>query len=221
MDESGRNNIQAIPTKTLKKKIEVPNLLLSYTYFLNSCHTCHLSVGYNTDDFVLNIILYKNNVYHILYREDWILLSQYVEVIDAFLADKCTADFVEFPNNGENAQFKMTVRKNTKCLVVIQNNKKLIIDDKECLKLLEWIVYMNTIVSWYGVTSSEVQRYYERYLQICFENKVDKLLPHQFFTLADHGYGFFNNSRIFNELPILCSKKLHNDLDSVYNSNNQ
>lgn len=207
------------PVKRSRTIMEVPDLLLAYTYFLNKNHTCHLSVGYDNEDFTLKIVIFKNTICQSFRWEDWILLYENMETIETFFSDNYNADFLELPYTNNSARFKMSIRNDKKCLISVQNNKKLILDVQECLKLLHLMPYIHSIALWYNITSSRIEAYYNRYLQICVDNKILKLLPNHFFLIDDQNHNYCNSSRIFNELPILCQYKLSNDLYQHYFNN--
>lgn len=215
--ESDDNNTNELSIKKSKATIEVPDLLLSYTYFLNSNHSCHLSIGYDTTNFNLKIILFKNNMFHTFYWNDWSILYGNSGTIEKYLFNNNVANLIELPYIEGGTHFKMTTRGVKKCLISLQNNKKIVLDVLECIKLLSLMPYMNSIATWYNTTHNEILSYYNRYLQICIDNNILKLLPHHFFITGDLIQNFCNGSRIFNELPVLCHTKLRADLCLYYN----
>lgn len=213
------NTLRGSGVKINKSILEIPDLLLSYTYFLNNCRSTHLTIGYDNESFKLRIILFKNNNYHILCEADWSILFKNYITIDNHFKNKYETDFAEMPQTTtEGVQFKLSIRKGVKCLISVQNNKKLILEPSEWEKLYHWIPYFNSIISWYSLTTLEIQRYYDRYLQCCIQNNVLHLLPHQFLMCGDQSQYFYNSSRIFNEMPIICKSKLRNDLCNYYDS---
>lgn len=202
--------------KINKPAVEIPELLLSYTYFLNSSHSSHLTIGYNNKDFTLRIIVFKNNIFHTLRQADWAVLIKNVEIIENHFNNKYETDFAELPNENAFTQFKLSIRRGEKCLISVQNNKKLILETPEWQKLYQWLPYINTVAIWYNSVTLEIQKYYDRYLHYCIQNRVMHLLPHHFFRAVDHSQYFYNNSRIFNEIPIICKNKLRDDIIEYY-----
>lgn len=197
------------------KLLDVPNLLLSYTYFLNYCHTCHITIGYDTEDFRAKIVMFKNNRINIWDIMDWNNVFTNSDMIENFFfSDDHGVEFIEMPQYGGNVNFKLSTRNGKKCLISSYNNRKIVLCKDESAMLISLLSYVNSIMSWYNVTSAEVKKYYDRYLQICINNSVSKLSPDQFFTTGEQSY--FNSSRIFNELPILCRKKINDDLSKYY-----
>lgn len=211
------NTLRGAGVKINKPILEIPELLLAYTYFLNNCCTSHLTIGYDNESFLLRIILFKNNNFQILYEDDWNALFKNYLTIDNHFKNKYDADFAELPQTTTGGvQFKFSIRKGVKCLISVQNNKKLILEPLEWEKLFQWIPYFNSIISWYSRTTLEIQLYYDRYLQCCIQNNVLHLLPHQFLMSGDQSQYFYNSSRIFNEMPIICKSKLRNDIIDNY-----
>lgn len=208
--------------QTLKMLAPVKELLLSYTYFLNENHTSYIMIGYDTEDFSCQIILYKNNVFHCLCIETWKILFANMDTIETFFNEKVKMDFINLPHLENGVQFKLSIRRDKKCMILALNNKKLMLDDVECYKLLSLMTYINSIATWYHMTTKEIRSYFERYKQICIENGVWKLLPQHFFMTGETNHNFYNVSRIFNELPVLCSNKLTNELIAMcYNKINE
>lgn len=211
------------PSKQTHKMLtSVKELLLSYTYFLNENHTSYIMIGYDTEDFSCQVILYKNNVFHCLCIETWKLLYANMDTIETFFNEKFKMEFINLPHLEGGVQFKLSIRRDKKCMVLALHNKKLVLDDVECLKLLTLMSYINSIATWYHITTKEIQNYYKRYKEICIDNGVWKLLPQHFFMTGESSHNFYNVSRIFNELPILCSNKLTSDLIGMcYNKNTE
>ena len=169
-----------VTDKISKDEIVVPELLLSYTYFLNDNHTSFLTIGYNVHDFKLQIIVYKNKICICLQIDDWIILYQNTETIDGFFNNKYLSNFYELPKSTTGIEFKLSVRKNLRQLI-ISNKKKILLNDAEWKKLLSWIPYLTSIATWYDMTSLEIHNYYQQYLQLCIQNKVFSLFPQHFF----------------------------------------
>lgn len=202
--------------KPKKNNLMVPDLLLSYTYFLNNNHSCHLTIGYDVDDFTFRIILYKNNMFHTLLWEDWNLLFGNAVIIQNHFNSEYGSNFLELPKSNGNSWFKISIRNNEKCLMSVQHNKKLVLDTTEWNKLFMLMPYINSIATWYSITWQEIENFYHRYLQTCIKKQVLILQPHEFFMPGEQYHNFYNQSRMFNELPILCRSKLEDDLRKNY-----
>lgn len=204
--------------KITKSKEIVPDLLLGYTYFLNQTHSAHITIGYDVDDFSPKIVLFKNNKFIILNIYDWSVLTANDKIIKEFLYAK-KVDFIEIPNSDKGlSEFKLSTQKNIKCLVMSQNNKKLVLDSNECLRLYNLLTYVYSICKWYENTSKEIEEYYNQYFINCIKNETCHLSSHQFFALPEHKQISYNLSRVFTEIPILCYKKLQNDMCKYYDS---
>lgn len=213
-----QKSLKSAGIKIKKIVMEIPDLLLAYTYFLDKCHSTHITVGYDNENFTLRIILYKNSMFHTLLEDDWNVLFKNSQIIDDHFSNKLEADFAELPHTSKAVQFKLSIRKEKKCLISVENNKKLILNAFEWKKLNEFIPYINSIVKWYSFTKMEIQRYYDRYLQLCIENNIYQLLPQHFFVTSEQSHYYYNSSRIFYEMPIICKEKLRNDLCQYYNN---
>lgn len=194
----------------------VPDLLLSYTYFLNYNHSCHLSVGYDVTDFTFKIILFKNNMFHTLLWDDWSLLFGNSSVIQDHFNSKYGPNLVELPKLNGNSLFKITVRNNEKCLMSVQYNKKIVLDAIEWRKLFVLMPFIHSIATWYSITWKEIETFYKRYLETCIKKNVLILQPHEFFITGEQYHAYFNQSRMFNELPVLCCVRLRDDLSKYY-----
>lgn len=194
---------------------DVPDLLLSYTYFLNANHSSHISVGYDNQNFTMKIIIYKNNVYEELGWENWFVLFLNKETIQNHFEDLYGVDFVELPKvNGLNT-LKLSFRNNEKCLIIIQNKKKIVLFKNEWWKLYGLSSFFHSIVYWYLNNWSQIETFYYRYLNKCIEKNTFKLQSHEFFV-GDETLTSFNVSRLFYELPVISRKKL---LDDIYSFN--
>lgn len=193
----------------------VPDVLLGYTYFLNDIHTCHLTIGYDTDDFTMKIILYKNNVYEILYWSEWNLLYNNMVVIKTHFEDKMNGiDFMELPKiNHSRCAIKLTTRNFERGLLFLQDGKKrLLLNDKEWEKLYSLLPYMHSIVNWYMLSSKEIFQFYKQYMSACVEKNTLRLNSHELMLSNTLNFNYCNFSRLFSEIPILCKQKLINDV---------
>lgn len=208
-----------IKIKIKKPKVEVPDLLLAYTYFLNNAHSCHLTIGYDVDDFSMKIILFKNNMYHTLLWEDWGLLWSNSTIIQNHFDGQYGIDFLELPRTDGNCSFKISVRNGEKCFISVQKNKKIVLEILEWRKLFSLVSYINAIAMWYNATRMEIQRFYDRYLELCIEKNVFKLNGQDFFKMIEVFPNSFNHSRMFNELSVFCHRKLQHDIHQHYKTN--
>lgn len=204
--------------------IQVPNLLLSYTYYLNNSHTTSISVGLDTEDFKLKIILYKNGLHHALNYEDWFLLYKNNNHIEAhFNGEKTIAKNID---GSCGIRYKLSTRASSKCLTLhqyqqnINKSKKIHINADEWKILNSLSSFLNSIITWFIYSSNDAQLYYEQYVAKCIELNTLKLDSQYFFmppaltssTPTAHPVYYCNYSRLFHEIPILCNPKLINDL---------
>lgn len=212
-------------TKTVKRKISekkfviVPELLLSYTYFLNDQHSCYICIGFDIETFKLKIILFKNTIFLMLCYQDWKNITNNIELIKKHfeLGNYALENPVygELPKAVGFCTIKLSQRNNEKCLTVVSGDglkKIIIITQSEWEHLYELYPFLNSVISWYNKVESEVESYYNIYVSKCFEKKKIQLAYEDFFIPNQaEGYNYYNYSRLFSEIPILCKSKLSND----------
>lgn len=216
-NEQNSSKIQ-IKDKLIKRNLpDVPELILAYTYFLNDNHSSHICIGYDNHDFMMKIVLYKNNIYQELKWDEWLLLFLNKSSIQNHFEGVYNVDFVELPKIDGQCSFKLSMRNNEKCFISILQRKKIILYKNEWEKLYSLIPFIHSIANWYVNNWKEIEKFYLRYLTKCIEKNVFKLMPHEFFIGAEI-YGSFNDSRLFNELSTISRKKLINDI-YLYNVN--
>lgn len=202
------------------EEFDVPNLLLSYTYFLNKNQSCHLTLGYDIQDFRVKMVLYKNTKISILDINDWKNIIQNVGIIESFFYNNTQGlEFIEMPHHGGNVLFKFSTRDGKKCFISVYNNRKVVLSKDECSILLQLSFFINSIMSWYNDAEPQIQNYYDRYIGLCIKYNVLQLSSNHFSEICVSGRNYiFNTSRIFNEFPILCRKKIRRDLSQYYNN---
>lgn len=194
----------------------VPELLLSYTYFLNAEHTSYISVGLDTNNFKMKIILFKNGIYHNLQWEDWSLLYVNINVIQNHF-NGYGVDFLELPKTPSDIiHYKLSSRITEKCLILTGDNKKVVIKLKEWMSLYNLMPFINSIVTWYIHTAHDVEIFYHQYLLKCIEVKSFKLEAQHFFIPSTSAtYYQCNYSRLYQEIPLLCQNKIIIDLNQI------
>lgn len=76
---------------------------------------------------------------------------------------------------------------------------------------------------WVNIRSSsyEAQLYYWEYVKLCNQKKLEILPEALYFTPNIHKPAIFNCFRLFNEIPIYCRRKLHQDLALFIKSSDQ
>lgn len=214
MDEQSLNPVAVVKSKPQEKRNlnVVPELLLAYTYFLSANHSSHITVGYDSQNFNMKIILYKNGVYEEIDWDNWFVLFMNKDSIQNYFEGLYAVNFLELPKVNEECILKLSHRNNEKCLIFNQIKKKIILDKHEWSKLSTLIPFLHTIVYWYLNNWKEIESFYLRYLTKCIEKNAFKLQSQEFFV-EDEILGSFNTSRLFNELPVISRKKL---LDDIY-----
>ncbi len=126
MTDRDGNILPPTPLNMSKRTLpEVPDVLLGYTYFLNTNHSSHITIGYDHEDFKMKIILYKNNVFQEMRWDDWMLIFMNKMTIEHHFENGYGVEFIELPKVNEQCALKLSNRNNEKCLICVQNGKKL------------------------------------------------------------------------------------------------
>ncbi len=206
----------------------VPGLLLSYTYFLNTQHTCYISVGYDVETLKLKIILYKNMIYQELKLEDWNLLYKNLTTIQNFFVNNVKEFIInqdgiievdEYANNV--IAYKLISLKQKNCLMFETKSTKIIIDDSEWKKLYMLSHFLNSISIWCNLVWKEIEQYYHIYYDKCNLLNVDELPASEFFIPTPASYNSCNFSRLFNEISFLCRDKIRRDRSTLQLNKNK
>lgn len=231
----GQKKLKESSSYNTSERMLPPELLLSYTYFLNPEHSCFVTVGYDIESFNIKIIIMKNLTFQQWSFDDWNHLFKNALEIQKFFC--CTDnDGHGEDNKGEgnkmlydNYERKTNTHENSgyydKCIkfkMIKQNKKRYIIfhngdHHHSEIKFMknEWeilyalIEFLNSIISWCNMSWQEIKRYYDAYYEKCIFLQVNKLPFNEFFMMTN-AYTY-NSSRLFNEVGILCSKKIEHD----------
>lgn len=200
-------------------KLLPPELLLSYTYFLNAEHTCYITIGYDVESFELRIIMLKDKVFQIWTFCQWDYLMQNAAQIQCLF--QCEPDngadnkndnyFVKTSrSNSDELYIKLKKHKETKFLILFNGSSEIVLYSSEWAKFFALSWFLNTIVNWYSATWPEIQHYYNAYSAKCNIMQLNELPSNEFFVLAET-QSYCNFSRLFNEIPVLCANKIQND----------
>lgn len=211
-----------------KNELSIPNLLLSYVYFLNNSHTTYINVGFDTDNFEPSIILYKN-IKHLCFSfTDWINLYTNIFTINNFFQNKDSNVDIDLPINSTQNIFKLCTD-----FVITSNNtsskqnvfnkylicentstsSQIVITEQEWNTILDRISFLQSVVTWYELTSKEIKNYYKIYAEKCSRKGVTELSSTEYFLPTQDGVNYntyfnCNYSRLYSEIPILCKSKL-------------
>jgi len=189
----------------------IPDLLLSYVYFLNEWKTSSIIIGYDAESFGPKMFLLKEKQYQTLSWDDWHFFYNYSCTIQQYFNDvdiEKTGQMV----NGKCQRFKLSLYKGKKHVIFIENSSKIKLNACEWERLWSLAPLLHSIFSWYMLTEKEISSYYILYLQKCILQNCSKLDYKDFFTPMHQNNNYCNYSRLFNELGILCKNKLINDL---------
>jgi len=196
----------------VKKNVVIPNLLLSHTYFLNDQHTSYITIGYNIETFKPVIILYKNTVFHELSTDAWTtIVYNNLEMIRNHFYSENSISFVELPKIDGNCDVKLTCRNNERHILFTNGHKKIILNFEEWERVSAWSSFLQSYIMWSETNWQDVWNYYNLYTMKCFDQKTFSLEMKDFFIPPVIGYNYFNYSRLFNEIPILCKNKIINE----------
>lgn len=206
---------------TLEKKIKnrkirqpVPDLLLSYVYFLNEYKTSAIIIGYDAEIFTPKMILLKGKEYQTLSWDDWHFFYNYCYTIHQYFKEMDSEKNSNLVNE-KSQRFRLAIYNQEKHLIFIENTSKIRLNTCEWERLWDLAPLLHSMFSWYMLTSKEVGSYYSLYLNKCILQNCTKLDYKDFFTPLAENNSYCNYSRLFNELPILSKNKLINDLYSA------
>lgn len=213
--------LQSTSAPGQKSTLRVPELLLSYTYFLNSHHSCYIRVGYDAESFKLKIVLYKNMIFQEWHFEDWNNLHRNTGAIQKYFQsnedvgikndDAVMAKNIVDPR-GSSMTFKLLKRSRGKCIMFQTAAARIKMFQSEWEELFVMMDFLNSVINWCSVVWHEIEQYYNLYYQKCIQLQIIKLPPNEFFIPIPSTFNYCNFSRLFNEIPVLCKNRLQQDL---------
>lgn len=202
----------------LKTRRSTPMLLLSYTYFLNPNHTCYISIGYDVETFKLKIILYKNMTNQEWLYEDWDYMYKNSTVIQNKFLEGIKSDTysnrqgIGKNDDGNKLSYKVLfLRQDRKVITFKTGAIKITMTSMEWLEFYKILNFLNSVVKMYNTVWYEVEQYYNLYFDRCNQLQVDELPHSEYFIPIPTTYSYCNFSRLFNEIPVLCQKKIQQD----------
>lgn len=183
---------------------KIPDLLLSYTYFLDSLQKSLISVGYDSNLLLPTIILInKTNSFKII--EFYIFMNIY----------KLREEINEYFTGNESGIIKINefiLSKNKQRVLTIRDCRiKINLKGKEWSRLYKLLPFISAVINYQHRTAYLVADYYESYLKQCLEQKVLKLHQPPILPYEIELNTSINYSRLFYELPIFCESKLFDD----------
>lgn len=202
-------------TRTIKTRLPIPDLLLSYVYFLNEYKTASVVIGYDAEVFTPKMILIKGKEYQSLSWDDWQSFYNCIGYIHQFFEESISVEYVNMmvQNNNKNKRFKLSVHNQEKNLNFIDGPSKVKLNNHgEWERLWSLAPLLHSIFSWYMLAFEEIGDYYNLYLNKCVLQNCSKLDYKDFFTPMHKNNKYCNYSRLFNEIPILSKNKLIKDL---------
>ena len=189
---------------------DVPTLLLSYTYFLNSRHNSYINIGFDANTFNAKIILFRNNQWFELTPADWHSLLKSRQNICEFFSNNVIQ---ELASGGiQHITWKLTRRKEGRSLVAVHfSNKRILISQDEWTLLNGFLEFLNNVFCWATDYQQYLKQYYAAYLAKCLEFGTRQLPSDKFFMLSSFNLTC-NYSRLFAELPNISRNKLIADI---------
>lgn len=190
----------------------LPNLLLSYTHFLNG-YAKHISVGYDADTFQPSINITHNPISTIkLTSLDWMHLHVNSSEIKKCCLQKSSAYFkwdtisisvIHSTHNDESIVIFQHLSNISNCITLNGNDWMQIADILDLYK---------SIYNWLTLYASNISYYYEQYIKHCAAKNIKTLQTSDYFTIDDASKITFNQLRLFYEIPIMCKEKLELDV---------
>lgn len=205
------------------------NQLLAYTYFLDS-NEKQISIGYDANTLLptINITHFPSSTIEIIHA-DWMTLCQHSQNITDLLSSLDMSFKIDL-NGALSSRYESSFIKGECISISIfkhidQNNNCIVIqnlfDNSSFIKLYinEWkkmsslFNFINSVLNWYILSTSNIKHFYQQYVKNCAIQNVSTL--DKYFDVEDNLQITFNRSRLFFELPIVCSGKLAYDI-SLY-----
>lgn len=219
------DNKSQLQTTPVFSKI-VPNLLLSYIYFLNSSHTCYINIGYDVETFHLKIIIYKKGKLQKWSFSDWQCFYKNLEAIQNFFLTNGLNNTLEEYNKTSSDMserkiiFNLSNSKNQKKLIFIEQEEKILLNSEEWKNIYDLATFLNSVILWCKIVWNEIEMYYNEYYKKCKLLQVFILPPEEFFLPLPSPYSYCNYSRLFSEIPVFCRTRLKNDLNTLTSNTN-
>lgn len=194
--------------------VSPPALLLQYSYYLNQEATKCVTIGIDPYTFVPKMIIFSPTLRKgvNLSCTEWAYLHTSYQGVRDFLTYK--KDRAWFSTN--NIALRSMTSKTNIRLIKLRNNPTP--SHKINLNFIEWenlkglTSYLNALMEKFIQISPMVSDYYDTYISKCHELNQEYLPPHEFFEPQNGQIRNFNSFRLFNEIPVLCEEKMHEDL---------
>lgn len=201
----------------VEKNVSVPDLLLSYTYFLNTQECSFISIGYDAISFDVRVILYKKSTCQTWTWSDWYSFYNNINIIwPHFNSTYNFSKDLSVTTSGD-VKLNVTSINDEKFLLSVQGSKIIRIDHAEWDKLHSMAPFLNAVFQRYLESWAEIEAYYNKYLEKCLELNIPKLSSNDFFVPITLLFKNCNYSRLFHEIPLLSKSKLLNDFYTKLN----
>lgn len=227
-----KNNKKSV-TKS-KKKMNfcklVPNLLLNYTYALNTRHTKFICTGFDTSTFKEKIILNDVNGDFIeLSSLDWYSIFVKLQKLNSMAHQMITTQTecpvqskiivsktLRFQIRQDINDFHVTISKSN-------NDKKSTIkfDYEEYANFYAQSEFVHLVVTYNRSASPLISDYFKSYILKCLEFNTLFLTSQYYFTPYDYiSHNSINYSRLFHEFSFLCLPNIYSAIEHEKQKNN-
>jgi hypothetical protein len=185
--------------ETAKEKFQNTNLLLSYTYFLNSIGTKHVSTGFNCNNLETCFVLRGNSKEIILSCEEWLQL--YLNLRE------CGKKLIKI-----NEEKKINVKVNENELIFYCKKSKVILNKNEWNTFQKYIDILHKYMMYNESAEMIVKSYFKLYTEKCLKKSVNYLDFNDYFIPNYKTNTTVNFSRLFYEIRLFCENKIQNEI---------
>lgn len=189
--------------------IDLPNLICQYTYFLNKIASKILLIGFSPDTFhpLIYISSLEQNQQLHFKKEEWCCFNACLKYCLKFLTEKSKTVWYS-----SNSLVIESITTNSERLIRITNfdvvDGVIELNLEEIQTIEKYSEFLTTLINHYSENWLDVETFYHTYLFKCAQLNKKKLDFDDFFKPSNRSLNYF---RIFNEIPIICERKLEAD----------
>lgn len=178
-----------------------PQLLLTYTYFINDAKNKYISVGFSTPDIVPVVVLCHIGECSItLTAHEWFSLFLYIaEIEDMF--DKSLFMESKYLSHETSIVHDVTLGQ----IILIKEKVLLKLDKADWTSIVNLADYFRSVINYFTQSAYAVKSYYDMYLQSCKENNFLYLETTNFFKPSNDICNYF---RLFHEISFILKNKI-------------
>lgn len=185
--------------QTVKEKFQNTNLLLSYTYFLNSNGTKHVSTGFNCSNLETCFVLRGNSKEIILNCAEWLQL------------------YINFRDHEKkiikiNEDKKISVKVNENELIFYCKKCKVVLNKNEWNTFEKYIDILHKYMMYNESAEMIVKSYFKLYIEMCLKKGLNYLDFNDYFIPNYKTNVNVNFSRLFYEIRLFCENKIQSEI---------